>query len=136
MLASIGIYLAVAAPFILVDLVWLKTMSERLYRPALGDILRTDPQLAPALLFYLIYPVGLVVFAVLPAHASASSARALMLGLLYGFFTYATYDLTNQATLRNWSTALTSLDVLWGSALGATCAYFGYLASLRLLGTA
>lgn len=133
MIARLATYLAVAIPFVLIDLVWLKAMGERLYRPALGDMLRSEPQLGPALLFYFIYPIGLLVFAAMPAHNAASGGRALVLGLMFGFFTYATYDLTNQATLRNWSTALTSLDVLWGSALGAACAYLGYLAASRLM---
>ncbi len=128
-------YFAVWIPFVLVDIIWLRTMGERLYRPVLSDILRSEPQLGPAVLFYVIYPLGLLLFAVLPAHASGGGLRAVLLGLLFGFFTYATYDLTNQATLRNWSPVLTVIDVLWGSALAGTCAYLGYLASTRLLGT-
>lgn len=134
MIARVGIYLAVAIPFVLIDLAWLTTMGERLYRPVIGDMMLTKPRLAPALAFYLIYPIGLMVFAVLPSQASASGGNALFLGLLFGFFTYATYDLTNQATLRNWSPVLTSVDVLWGSFLGAVCSYLGYLASTRLSG--
>ena len=71
----------------------------------------------------------------MPAYHDESSVRALVAGLMFGCFTYATYDLTNQATLRNWTTILTLTDVLWGSVLAACCSLFGYLAADRLLGT-
>jgi uncharacterized membrane protein len=125
-------YLAVAVPFVAIDMVWLSTMATRIYRPALGDLLLTSPRLLPAVVFYVLYPVGLVVFAVLPAWHDQSALRALTSGLLFGFFTYATYDLTNHATLRNWSTTLTVADTCWGSLLAAVSAWFGYLAAERL----
>jgi len=128
------IYLAVAVPFIAVDMVWLGLMVERLYRPAIGEILRVEPNIWPAVVFYLLYPLGLIGFAVVPAHREASPARALLLGLLFGCFTYATYDLTNHATLRNWTTVLTVADICWGSFLAAGSAYCGYLVASRVLG--
>lgn len=130
-----AVYLAVAVPFLLIDLVWLKVMGERMYRPILGDILLPEPNLWPAVVFYLIYPLGLIGFAVMPAYQDGSPVRALVAGLMFGCFTYATYDLTNHATLRNWTTMLTLTDVLWGSVLAACCSYFGYLAADRLLAT-
>jgi uncharacterized membrane protein len=131
----IAVYLAVAVPFVLIDLVWLKVMGERMYRPILGDMLRPEPWLWPAVVFYLLYPLGLIGFVVLPAYQDDSPVRALVLGLMFGCLTYATYDLTNQATLRNWTTILTVTDVLWGSALAACCAYSGYVVAARLLET-
>ena len=131
----VAIYLATAAPFLLIDLVWLKLMGEWMYRPTLGDILLPQPRLWPAVIFYLLYPLGLLGFAVMPAYHDESSIRALVLGCMFGFFTYATYDLTNQATLRNWTTLLSVTDVLWGSTLAACCSYLGYIASDRLLTT-
>jgi uncharacterized membrane protein len=76
--------------------------------------------------------VGLVWFAVLPAHHEGSALRALISGMLFGCFTYATYDLTNQATLRNWSTTLTIADICWGSLLAALSATAGYLVAQRM----
>ena len=131
----VAVYLSVAFPFLLIDLVWLKVMGERMYRPILSDILLPEPKLWPAAVFYLVYPLGLIGFAVMPAYHDESPVRALVAGLMFGCFTYATYDLTNQATLRNWTTILTLTDVLWGSVLAACCSYFGYLAADRLLGT-
>jgi uncharacterized membrane protein len=125
-------YLSVAATFVAVDMIWLRTMAERLYRPVLGELLRPQPNLTAAAFFYLVYPVGLVGFAVLPAQAASSALRALISGMMFGWFTYATYDLTNQATLRNWSTALTIADICWGSFLAGLSAWVGYIVLQRL----
>jgi len=132
-MSMVAVYLAIAVPFLLIDMVWLKVMGERVYRPTLGDILLSQPNPWPAVLFYLVYPLGLMGFAVLPAHQDGSLIRALVTGLMFGFFTYATYDLTNQATLRNWTTILTVADVLWGAVLAACCACSGYIVASRLL---
>jgi len=120
-------YIGVAVPFVAIDMLWLSIMAERLYRPILGDILLPRPDLRPAAVFYLVYPLGLLGFAVLPAGDEVSGIRALMSGAFFGCITYATYDLTNQATLRNWSTVVTLADVGWGSLLGGVSAYIGYL---------
>jgi uncharacterized membrane protein len=102
------------------DLVWLSTMGERLYRPTLGDIMLKSANLPAAAVFYLLYPVGLVLFAIAPALRSGSVVTALLHGAAFGAFTYGTYDLSNQATLRNWTTTLTLVDVAWGTFLAAT----------------
>jgi uncharacterized membrane protein len=115
-------YIAALLVFLLADMVWLSAMVDRLYRPALGDLLLNGVNLPPAIIFYLLYPAGLVVFAIAPTLKSGNVATALVLGAMFGFFTYGTYDLTNQATLRSWSTTLTIADVAWGSFLGAVSA--------------
>jgi uncharacterized membrane protein len=116
-------YLIALSVFLLVDMIWLGTMTSRFYRPTLGDILLTDVNLLPAIAFYLLYPVGLVLFAIQPAMREGNIANALLMGALFGLFTYGTYDLSNHATLRNWTTPLTVVDMLWGGVLGAmTCA--------------
>lgn len=115
-------YLSTLVIFLLCDMAWLGTMASRLYRPTLGDILLTDVNLPPAIVFYLIYPAGLVIFAVLPGLKAESLVQAASSGALLGFFSYLTYDLTNQATVRNWTSQLTLLDVSWGTLLGAISA--------------
>jgi len=125
-------YLAVAIIFVTTDFVWLKTMAGRLYQPVLGDLLRPEPNLLAAGAFYVLYPIGLLGFAVLPAHHDGSALRAFLSGMMFGFFTYATYDLTNQATLRNWSTTLTVADICWGSFLAGFSAWLGYLVVQRM----
>jgi uncharacterized membrane protein len=125
-------YLTVAMSFAAIDMVWLGLMAERLYRPALGDILRPEPNLLPAALFYLFYPLGLLWFVVMPAYQKQSALHAAVSGVMFGCFTYATYDLTNQATLRNWTTTLTLVDICWGSFLAGISSYLGYLVAVRL----
>ncbi|MDB5479593.1 MAG: hypothetical protein JWO83_646 [Caulobacteraceae bacterium] len=111
------------------DAVWLTTTNTTLYRPLLGEVLAASPRLGPAILFYVIYLVGVVVFAVTPAMRSGRWRDATILGALLGFFCYATYDLTNQATLVVWATKITVLDLCWGTFLTASGATAGYFAS-------
>ncbi len=120
-------YLAALVTFLGADMVWLGTMAPRLYRPTLGDIALSGVNLAPAVVFYAIYPVGLLIFAIHPALKSGLLAAALVSGALFGLFTYATYDLTNYATLRNWTLALTIVDVVWGTLLAALGSAAGFL---------
>ncbi len=124
-------YTATLMTFLLVDMAWLGTMVNRIYRPALGDILSPSVNFAPAAVFYLIYPVGLLIFAVLPGLKSGSMPMAAMYGALFGFFTYATYDLSNYATLRNWTLQVTIIDIAWGTLLGAIAASVGFFAVSR-----
>ncbi|MGY3233166.1 putative membrane protein [Bradyrhizobium sp. USDA 4472] len=126
-------YLTVAITFFGFDMIWLRTMVERLYRPVLGDMLRSEPDLAAAAVFYLAYPAGLIWFAVLPAQQDGGALRAFASGALLGCFTYATYDLTNQATLRSWSTGLSVADICWGSVLAGVSAWAGFLVAQRMM---
>ena len=126
MMVYVYAYLATLAAFLPCDIVWLGTMASRLYRPTLGNILLSDANLPAAGAFYAIYPIGLVYFAVVPALKSGSLGQATLGGALFGFFTYMTYDLTNQATLKNWTTQLTLTDIGWGTVLGAISASIAF----------
>ena len=125
-------YLTALIVFLFADMIWLGTMSGRLYRPTLGDILLTDVNMPPAILFYLLYPAGLLIFSILPALKNGSVLAALLFGVLFGLFTYGTYDLTNQATVRNWTTSLTLIDMAWGGVLGGLTAASTYWIISRL----
>ena len=125
-------YIAASGLFFIVDMVWLSIMASRFYRPTLGDMALSGVNVAPAIAFYILYPIGLVIFAILPGLRSGSMTTALLYGALFGFFTHATYDLTNQATLRNWTIQLTLVDIAWGSALAAAAAMAGYLTAIKL----
>lgn len=127
-------YLTALLTFLLADMAWLGTMSGRFYKPAMGDILLPKFSVMPAVAFYLLYPVGLVIFAASPALKVGNVSTALLLGGLFGLFTYGTYDLTNQATLRNWTTSLTLVDMAWGGVLGAMTAASAYLVTSRFAG--
>lgn len=115
-------YVSVLLIFVVVDLAWLTSMSGRFYRPILGDVLAADVNLKAAVVFYLFYPLGLMVFAILPALKSGDLITAVIMGALFGLFAYGTYDLTNHATLRNWTTTLTVVDMAWGAFLSGLTA--------------
>jgi uncharacterized membrane protein len=125
-------YIATLVAFGGVDMVWLGLMVQRLYRPALGELLAPDVNLPAAIAFYLLFPLGLMIFAVLPAAKSQSLGDATLFGALFGLFGYATYDLTNQATLRGWPVQLTLIDIAWGVALSGFAATIGWLVAHRL----
>jgi uncharacterized membrane protein len=111
------------------DAIWLTTTNATLYRPVLGAILIPGVRPVAAVLFYVLYLVGVVIFAVAPAIRSGRWLDATRMGALFGFFCYATYDLTNQATLLVWATKITILDLCWGTFLTASGATAGYFAS-------
>lgn len=127
-------YAAALVVFIAADMVWLGTMVGRIYRPTLGDILAATVNLPAALVFYLIYPVGLMIFAILPSLKDGSVAMAAVYGALFGFFTYATYDLSNFATLRNWTLQITIIDIAWGTLLGAMTAAVASYVAIKFVG--
>jgi uncharacterized membrane protein len=120
-------YVSTAFVFLGIDAVWLTLAAQRLYRPLIGDMLLEQFNLLPALLFYVVYVAGIVIFAVAPAFRTGRWTTATLHGALLGFLAYATYDLTNQATLRNWPVAVTAGDLCWGTALTAFAATAGYL---------
>ncbi len=125
-------YVVVLLIFGAIDFAWLSTMGPRLYRPVLGDILANDLRLAPAIAFYLLFPIGIVIFAVAPAVKTDSIVTALIYGLLFGGMAYATYDLTNFATLRNWTLQITILDIVYGAVTTAVSAIAAVLVLRQL----
>jgi uncharacterized membrane protein len=122
-------WFATALVFLGLDAVWLSFSASVLYRPLLGDLLRDDFLLVPAALFYVIYTAGIVAFAISPSLASGRWTAAGLRGLFLGLFGYAVYDLTNQATLRNWPVTITVADLIWGALLTAVAAIGGFLAA-------
>ncbi|CAN7200761.1 DUF2177 family protein [Phenylobacterium sp. LjRoot164] len=129
MMPLVAAYLAAGLAFAAVDAVWLTQVGPRLYRPALDAVLAERFDLTAAIAFYLVYIAGVVALAVLPAARDASGLpRAALNGAMLGFVAYATYDLTNQATLKVWSWKITLADVAWGTFLTACAAAAGYAA--------
>ena len=119
-------FIAAAVAFGALDALWLGWAGPNFYRPRLGDILADSFRMAPALVFYTAYIAAIVWFAVRPGIANGLGAAALN-GALLGAICYATYDLTNQATLKQWSTTVTIADICWGAfatAIAATVATF------------
>jgi uncharacterized membrane protein len=122
-------YAATAATFLLVDLLWLGFAVKGFYRSNIGALLADEINIAAALTFYLLYIVGIVIFAISPALESGSWRTSLIMGGLFGFFAYATYDMTNLATLRDWPISVAAVDMAWGTFLTALSATAGFFAS-------
>jgi uncharacterized membrane protein len=113
------------------DFLWLTNTSGAVYHRDLGPLLAENPNMTVAVIFYLTYIVGVLIFAVRPALASGDWKSALLYGALFGFFTYATYDLTNYATMKVWTLRVTLLDIAWGTILTGITASAGALAALK-----
>ena len=120
---------------IIADGIWLGLLMPQQYQAWIGPLMREQPLLLPAAAFYLLYPVGLVVFAALPALERQSGKRAAALGALFGLVAYGTYDLSNLATLKGWPLPLTLVDMLWGATLSASAATAAFLAARKWGGT-
>lgn len=127
MIAILKMYIVALIVFFVIDLVWLGAVAKKLYRNELGFIMRDKPNWTAAIIFYLIFITGMVFFVIDPAVEKGSWTYALFAGLFFGFITYSTYDLTNLATLKDWSLKITVIDLIWGSSLGgivSTITYF------------
>ncbi len=125
----IKLYLVTVPVFFLVDMVWLGLIARNFYQKNLGFILSPEVNWAAAIIFYLIYIVGIIFFAVVPAIEKDSLARAVVWGGLFGFFTYATYELTNMALIKGWPLKVVIVDVAWGFFLCATVAALSFKAA-------
>ena len=119
-------FLVVAAAFAIIDAIWLKTMNP-FYRRQIGELMADKPNLGYAVVFYVIYIAGIVFFALRPALDGGSWLSAVGYGAALGAFAYATYDLTNAATLKTWPWQLVVVDILWGAALTALATLAGWL---------
>jgi uncharacterized membrane protein len=120
-------YSVTAVIFLGIDFIWLSQIAKTFYFDRLGDLLLDKPNLGAAATFYAIYVVGVVIFSVAPALRAESATAALVYGALFGFFAYATYDMTNYATLKNWPLEVAFVDIAWGACLTGFSALFGYL---------
>ena len=125
-------WLAAVVVLAAMDAVWLGTVATAFYQQQIGHLMSPAPRLGVAAAFYLLYLVGVVVFAVKPALEANSGRKALTLGSAFGFFAYMTYDLTNLATLRDWPAVVALVDIAWGMLVSAASAWAGYQAASRI----
>ena len=125
-------YISAALVFFGLDFVWLSRVAIGFYRSQIGETLRDRPNMLAAGLFYLFYIAGIVYFAVLPGLQKDSLAVACLNGALLGLIAYGTYDMTNLATLKNWSLSVSIVDILWGTVLTALSASAAYWVVTRL----
>lgn len=128
----VKLYLATIPVFFAIDMVWLGYLARNFYQSNLRHLLSPEVNWPAAFLFYFIYIAGILLFAVKPGLEAQSLGRACLWGALFGFFTYATYDLTNLATLQNWPVKVVVVDILWGTTLCTLVAGGSYLIGLRL----
>ena len=124
------LYLISVPIFFAIDMVWLGFVASNFYKEKLGYIMG-DINWTAAIIFYLVFLVGLVIFAIYPAVVKGEWQYALICCALFGFFTYATYDLTNLATLRDWPLSITLVDMVWGTVLGMSVSVATYLLYVR-----
>jgi len=112
--------------FLGVDMLWLGLIARKLYRKYLGSFLSDEVNWAAAFIFYLLFVVGISIFAIYPSVNKDSVSGAILLGALFGFFTYATYDMTNLATLKGWPLPIVFIDIAWGALLSAIVSLSGF----------
>ncbi len=120
------VYALMVPVFFILDMIWLGLVARGFYRNRLGDLLSDNVNWAAAVIFYLLFLLGLLVFVVLPAADKGGLGSCILRGLFFGLITYATYDLTNLATLRGWPVSVAVVDILWGMALSAMVGMAGY----------
>lgn len=121
----IYLYLMTVPVFFIIDMLWLGVVANKLYQSQLGHLLG-DVNWTAAIVFYLMYIVGILIFAVIPGLEAASLQKAILWGALFGFFTYATYDFTNLATLKDWPLLIVLVDIVWGAVLSGSVAAISY----------
>jgi uncharacterized membrane protein len=121
-------YAGTAIVMVALDMLWLGFIARPLYQEGIGHLMAGQPRIGIAVLFYLVYALGVVIFAVAPQHQGSSWAATLTSAALFGFFAYATYDLTNLATLRDWPLGLALIDIAWGTAVSTAAAAGGKVA--------
>jgi uncharacterized membrane protein len=121
------LYLIAFVIFIAIDAIWLGLIAPKFYKAQIGHLMSEKPNFIAAIVFYLIFIVGVVYFVINPAIEAQSMSKLLISGALFGFMTYATYDLTNLATLKDWPIQVTIVDLIWGTSLSTLIGLFTYL---------
>ena len=128
----ITLYLIALPVFLAIDMVWLIFVAKNFYAQQIGFLMKTEINWTAAIIFYLIFIVGLVVFVIAPALEKNSWSHALIYGALFGLVAYATYDLTNLATMKNWPLIITIVDLAWGMTVAASVSIVTYLIATKI----
>jgi len=126
------LYLISFITFLVLDLVWLTLIAKDFYAKHIGFLMSPTINWAAAIVFYLLFIIGIILFVVTPAINQQSWRHALLYGALFGLITYGTYDLTNLATMKNWPLIVTIVDMIWGTTLSASISVITYLIAAKL----
>ncbi len=128
----IKLYLIALPVFFIIDMIWLVLVAKNFYQNQIGFLMKPEINWFAAVVFYLLFIAGLVIFVIFPAVEKHSWTNALLYGALFGLITYATYDLTNLATLKDWPVLVTVVDLVWGSVLAALISVITYLVAEKI----
>lgn len=127
------LYVITFVIFLVIDLIWLNFIAKNLYQKEIGSLLLKNPNLIPALLFYLLFIFALLILILIPGIESGSLGKTLLFAAIFGLTTYATYDLTNLATLDGWNLKITIIDLIWGTSVSTLTTFLGYLIGSKIL---
>ena len=128
----IKLFLIALPVFLGIDMIWLVLVARKFYQQQIGVLMKPDINWFAAIVFYLLFIIGLVTFVISPAVEKQSWIHALLYGALFGLITYATYDLTNLATLKDWPILVTIVDLIWGSVLAASISVITYFIAEKI----
>jgi uncharacterized membrane protein len=128
----IKLYLITFPVFLAIDMVWLGLVAKNFYAKQIGFLMKTNVNWIAAIIFYLLFIVGLILFVIQPALEKNSWQNAIIMGVLFGLITYATYDLTNLATIKDWPMIVTIVDLVWGMVLSASVSILSFLIAKKL----
>jgi len=135
MMQYLKLYLVSLAAFLAIDMLWLGLVARSFYQQQLGFIMAPSVNWFSAAIFYMLFIVGILFFVVIPGLESNSLKATLLRAALFGLITYATYDLTNLATLKNWPVLLSLVDMFWGTVLSVGVSFVSFMAGKRLIQT-
>jgi uncharacterized membrane protein len=128
----IKLFLIALPVFFVIDMVWLVLVAKKFYQEQIGFLMKPDINWFAAIIFYLLFIAGLVIFVISPAVEKHSWVQALLFGALFGLITYATYDLTNLATIKDWPLLVTVVDLIWGTVLAASISLITYFIANKI----
>jgi len=129
----IKLFLVALPVFVVIDMIWLVLVAKKFYQDQIGFLMKPDINWFAAIIFYLLFILGLVTFVVSPALDKHSWAHALLFGALFGLISYATYDLTNLATIKDWPLIVTIVDLIWGTVLASSISLITYFIADKVL---
>lgn len=129
----VAAYAASLLIFLIIDVLWIKTVMRPIFERSIGHMMLEDPKIGPAAAFFVVYLAGVTFFAVIPAVEAGSWSVAALHGMFLGVLAYGTYDATNFATLKGWTLKMSAIDTAWGGFISAIAATAGYLVYSALI---